>query len=437
MNETNRRRLCRVLFLLVAISPCCAVVAVAVWRNSAQSEALWQASLRQTMGVDVDWDRLSYPAPGQVRWEGLRFHDGDSGELLAQIDDCTLTERGGRLHIAPVDVTVVAEHAEAIVRALRSSFASAASSVVEFEPCEVNVIGANEQVVAQWSLTRAEVWNVESARKALIRCRPADGAEIALHVELDQEKHALRVSFDTEDREVPLATLNAFFPRLRSLGAATTFRGMVQLAQRADSWDAGVRGTVDQIDLESLVNRHTKQCLTGVGALEIESALFKNGKLVAAQGKFGATDGEIGVALLSDVSGGFYFEGVMSRLEYYERRAETEDYGQLLLSYELRDGKLELNGLVEPGQVPIVDELGDPLLRALVKPDRRRSLAIAVQLLYPTADPKFAAASESLWLASWVPVPVATQLSAWTSSQPPPADSAAKNVLREPTARDR
>ena len=29
MNETNRRRLCRVLFLLVAISPCCAVVAAA------------------------------------------------------------------------------------------------------------------------------------------------------------------------------------------------------------------------------------------------------------------------------------------------------------------------------------------------------------------------------------------------------------------------
>ncbi|MDZ4780644.1 MAG: hypothetical protein SGJ19_10360 [Planctomycetia bacterium] len=431
MNETNRRRFCRVLFLLIAISPCCAVLAAAVWRNSAQSEALWQSSLRQTLGVDVEWDRISYPAPGQVRWEGLRFHDVDSGDLVAQVDLCTLTEQGSRLRIAPVAVTVHAQRAEAIVHALKSSFASAAAAGVEIEPCEISVIGGNKQVVAQWSLTRAEAWNVESAGKALIRFQPTGGQEIALHVEQDQANRTFRLSFDTEKRELPLATLNAFFPRSRALGTASTFRGVVQVAQSEDSWDAGIRGTVDQIDLETLVNRHTKQQLTGNGALEIESAQFRNGKLVAAKGKFGATGGEIGVGFLSDVSGGFQFRCDYSKQELDERRFETIKYSQLLVQFDLHEGAIELTGLVEPGQIPLLNEDGDPILVAPAK-GTRVSLAYAVQLLFPTAGPRIAAAHESFWLASWLPLPAAGQLSPWRPKEP--AQTAPKNLLRQSTA---
>jgi hypothetical protein len=230
--------------------------------------------------------------------------------------------------------------------------------------------------------------------------------------------------FDTGKTIAPMKVAAVIWPRLRAFGAEATFAGALQLAHDASGWDGALQGEFDAIDLEQLVARRTKQHLTGTGALRVDLARIENGKLVEAKGRFGADEGTIGHGLLADLSGTF---GIPSaeRLNLADRarRGVEAAVSEIQFDFSLVDDALTLTGKSMPGHAFVRDANEEEMLsgsqKYIVAP------RVALQVFFPTSDPKIAAAEESLWLASWVSVPTVAELP--TYQPKPPAD---RNALR-------
>ncbi len=433
MSESNRRCVCRILFVFLAIAPCCAVLALAAWRSSAWDDAPFKSALRETLGVEAEWDRLSYPAPGEMRCEGLRLYDAQTTTLLAEVDQIIVVDHGDKRVFSFGAVRVQAEQVACLSEAVQALLASEAHLGATIEPFELKIVDAKQQALATATIDRANAWESDGRRNASVAFRigaNSRDAEIKLNVQRDVLNNSFRVLLDTQGHPLPLAMASAIWPELQALGKRACFQGTLDLTRNVNGWYAQVRGNVERIDLKTLVNDHTTQQLTGEGALRIDEARFANGRLVAATGKFGATDGEIGLGLLSDASAYFAFQSVLPKEQLQAERQSTVPYSKILVGFGVQNGTCELEGGCQPGYIAVLDDQADPLLRTASKVGRQPT-SVAVRMFFATDEPHLPAATESLWLASWLPMPKAGDLA------PPNTQTPNANALRSRAPRQK
>lgn len=437
MHGLTQRRVCRLLFAILALAPCCGALGLACWRNSTWDDAPFKSVLRETLGVAAEWDRLTYAAPGEMRCENLRLYDAQSAALLAEIDEVLVVDRGDNRVLSPGVVRVHVSQMSRLTELIQTLVGSETSFQGTIQPCEWELVDAQRRLLAKATILRADSWESDGRRNASVTFRTdqvSRDAEIKLNLQGDASKNTLRVLLDTHGHPLGLATASVLWPELHALGSRAYFSGTLDSMRNAQGWHAQVRGNVERIDLDTLVNGHTTQQLTGAGALRIDEARFVNGRLVAANGMFGATDGEIGLGLLSDASSWFRFESKLIKQELKEsERRETAPYSELRVAFRVNESRCELTGTCDPGHALILDEDGAPLLRAATKPHRPH-VATAIQMFYTTAAPKVAASQESWWLTGWLSLPPATELPPYGSTEQPRQAAANPNPIRKATA---
>jgi hypothetical protein len=432
MDESTCRRVCRVAFLLIVVLPCLGLFGFAGWRATAWHDDAVRDSIRDALGVDATWERITFPAPGEMRLEGLELLDPRTGEALASLESVSIVELSGQRKIGAGAVQVPQSAIPRLACALESLDCEAIGDW-QLENCELQITGRDEKPLAVATVSRAESWNAEGIRRMLVRFRPGrdqNQEELKLDLELDRAADQWRMVFDTGKTNAPMKVAAVIWPRLRAFGAEATFAGALQLAHDASGWDGALQGEFDAIDLEQLVARRTKQHLTGTGALRVDLARIENGKLVEAKGRFGADEGTIGHGLLADLSGTFRIPSA-PQLDLKDRnKRELESaVSEIRMSFELTNDRVTLTGEAMPGTVLLRDADGEPMLFG-AQQNKDVSPRGALQVFFPTADAKIAAAEESLWLASWLSVPTVAELPTYQPKTQPD-----RNALRTGTDR--
>lgn len=424
MEERSRRRICRAAFGLIVLAPCLGLAAWAGWRASMRDDEALRWALRHSLGVDAQWERLVYPGPGELRIEGLELLDPRGGATLATFDALTVREVAG-LREASFDA--MKTPCAAIPRWSRLLGALDVDALGDWRlgACEVQLVDAEGRLAAMASLSKAESWTTDGVRRMSFRLRlgrDQQGEELKLDLDYTPSSEGLRIALDTGKSKLPLRAAGVIWSPLDALGRQATFLGSLRLVRGASGWDGTLQGELDIIDLEELVTKHTKQRLRGIGTLRVETARIADGKVVAAQGSFGADDGMIGVAFLQDVSGAFQI-GCKKSLADRARRDEDVAISEIQFRFLLQNDRLTLTGASEPGKALVRDAEGTALLSG--PQPGPVSPRLAVSALFPTSGERVAAAQESLWLADWFRLPSAAELAAY---QPKPA--AERNPVR-------
>lgn len=417
MEDSIRRRVFRLAFLLIVIAPGLGLLAFAGWRASPWSEDAARRSIREALGVEAAWERLAYSAPGVISFEQLQLLDAKSGALLAMIDRLTIDDSSGQRHVMSGVVRVSRGGIPKVSRVIEL-IDSEQLGDWQLGACEVQLIDAEGEALAITTISKAESWTADGVRRMLLRFRPGrdpQAEELKLDLELDPSADSMHLAFDTGKSPRALRAAGAIWPALGSLGDGATFAGTARFERTSAGWSGELQGVIDEIDLDRLVTQNTKQRLSGVGTLGIDVARFERGLLVEAKGSFGVGEGVMGMGLLSDLAVCFKPNRSSDLTEDDLRLRATEvPFSEIRVTYRIQPGGVQFAGASMPGDAWVRDAEGEALLFG--PPKESRPPATMVKLLFPTSSQQIAAAGESLWLAQWLPLPRAAELAEY---QPP------------------
>src|SRR5262245_31949785 len=95
-HETTRRRVCRVMFLTVALAPTLGVVAWAAAKHLPGEADRIAAEMSAQWSLAVGLDDVHRPRPDVVWWDGFRIAEPETDEAILTARMIEMAERDGR-----------------------------------------------------------------------------------------------------------------------------------------------------------------------------------------------------------------------------------------------------------------------------------------------------------------------------------------------------
>ena len=121
MHEATQRRLYRILFIGLAISPMLFVVTVAAYRQSAWRIAGMEKQLTSRLGLKVQISGLTHPLPFHTDVEQVVLSDPDTLERVGSIDGLRIQQTNRGLQISAQTASVDASGQESLWRCVHES----------------------------------------------------------------------------------------------------------------------------------------------------------------------------------------------------------------------------------------------------------------------------------------------------------------------------
>jgi hypothetical protein len=263
------------------------------------------------------------------------------------------------------------------------------------------------------SLTLADVRlqllsTATSARGAIeFRVAGQTGEPARLGVERNRATHpvATRWSINTGGAPLPCSALIPCLPQLQKLGDDCTFHGYVTAECRDDAWQAAAAGRFQAMNLATLVEQHP---LSGTADVDINQAVWRDGRLVAAAGRLRAERGSIGQTAWQAAASALQVQ-LDQRLDYeadYLLR-----YRELAFGFELSERSLRIAGQCQspaPDTI-LTDDHGPLVLGSNAAPLEPVAL---VHFLVPESTSQVPAVSEVRQIMHWMPLPAGQTLDA-------------------------
>ena len=327
---TNQRRIlfCRLGFVLFCLAP---TLAVGVWvlfgrlgetsRGAAQStqvahaisaEQLVREIATQT-GLIAQIDRID-GSGHQLRLEGLRLVDPETGDLVLQAAAIDAIWQNGRWRIEAHQPAVNLGHARRLLPRLHDRLlCGPAGTMRAIEISAVSLLVQSGTFGQSFGAARIHLGE-QSSREPSQRTLAVDLAPAgsATHGPLRLSASRIRNAeqphtnwqLTTSGAAAPLAVFASTIPHLARLGANCQFAGT--LGFRCDSQvesDATTRldvhGTLTNVDFDALVTEHFPHQLSGQGTIHIERATLADGRLLAFQGSIEINGGSASPSLLA------------------------------------------------------------------------------------------------------------------------------------------
>ncbi|MEZ6118100.1 MAG: hypothetical protein R3C28_16225 [Pirellulaceae bacterium] len=121
MHEATQRRLYRILFIGLAISPMLFVLTVAAYRQSAWRIAGMEKQLNSRLGLKIQITGLTHPLPFHTDVEHVILSDPDTLERVGSIDGLRIQQTNRGLQISAQTVSVDASGQESLWRCVHES----------------------------------------------------------------------------------------------------------------------------------------------------------------------------------------------------------------------------------------------------------------------------------------------------------------------------
>jgi len=358
MHRQPAHFVCRIGFVLLCVLPTAAVAGWIVQRSlpgfvlSARQE--WEQELSRQLGLRVTCAAVEYPRHDTAELTDVMFADPETGAAVASARSLELVCSGERWKL--IGWQVVVETAQLPLlrtqldqRLLRREASSHVTNACEIWLREVTLHDTSH------SLTLVDV---AGAWKST-----ATGPECALSFRLPEADPqqprgewlvqrnrqtvppATRWQLKTGNLTLPLNIAAAAWPALARLGPGAQFSGELEIVQANTEVSGALRGTLFDVDLDSLVSEQLPHRLSGIAVCKIEDARLERNQITLVRGTCQARDGSLSPSLLASAA-----EHLQLTAPPPETLAGAHavPYRNLSVGFDLRATGLQLTGTADP-----------------------------------------------------------------------------------------
>jgi hypothetical protein len=370
--------------------------------------ACCQRELSDRLGLDVRFQHVRYPRPGQSLYEGFELLDAETGHGVLRCRALEVTQTGRTLVLTPSEVEVAADRADKLVRLLVRRLARElpGEEDVALVPTRVTLETASGGQTYDDVEFRLESQADKSTATLRFRLPDAESGEpprLTISRHRSDAGVNTEIVLDTLGTLVPLSIFRPWTQLDMVFGDDAAFRGRLKLAEVAGRRSCELKGALTDVDLERLIAERFPHHVIGHASLEIEHASIEAGKLTSAAGRLHSAEGDIGGSLLMAAAEFLNCQpgaAPLGRLPF--ATGKTYVYRDLGLDFDIGEEGLLLASTQVSGSL-LLNEGGQSLLFA--PPDERLPLVRLVRALVPDSLVQVPATKEAAGLVSWLPLP--------------------------------
>jgi hypothetical protein len=425
MHESTQRLICRIGFVLLCLVPTTAVLGWGISRKMPGHVREQEQQLSDLLGLRATVVGVSHPWPGAVLYEGLRLTDPETGELVLR---CRLLEVEGRSDSMMLTVSQPEIHAarsdrlaRILSRCLRREMTSASN--IEIHARElVWRVASTQDAESAVTLTalQGKLQHGSADAEALLKFQLAgqesnEPIEVRLTRSRQINPPTTEFSLKTGETSLPCLLLNSVVDATAWLGDESRFRGLVSAVETPQGWNGELEGIFSQVDLQTLVTERFPHKLTGPAEIQIERALFRDGRVIETTLELSAGPGVISRSLLASAVESLHL--VMP--DSHAARIPLSSYEKLDFKAVLDAQGLQITGLVDP-RAP-GGMMFDAQRVLLYEPQAQpQPVTALVRMLVPANEVQVPASRETQWLIEHLPVPQVMRAKQSDGSEPAP-----------------
>lgn len=417
MHDRTRLRICRAAFLLLCLLPTSATVAwIGVCHspvNEAVERAGWEQWLAEQSGLRVSIARISHPAQGITRLDGLSLADRETGEPIARVRQVEIggeTAAGdGAMLIAVSQPEIHSRQLQRLWEILHQRMLRGEVDLpqpLELTAAELTVLPADDEIATTLTDFRCRVEPDLAGPKATIEffdaAMPAEKA-VQLQIVRDRQTSppTTRWELDTRGAAIWCSLLSDDIESLGSLGVTATFSGSAWATLGFDGWEGEIHGRFQQVDLDRVVSDRFPHKLSGMAEVTLQRAKFRGGRIIDVAGSLRATGGSISLSLLEQAE-----KSLGLQLDPQTRLSDRtlRRYRQLACDFTIGGNGLEIAGRCDGPQAGVVLTDDRRPLLANAQPEILPAVAL-VRTLSPDSAVQVPATLETDVLLRALPIP--------------------------------
>ena len=404
LHDRTKRWICRAGFLLGGVLPMAAVIGWSSAIHTGVYKEAVRAELKASLGLEVRFDRVSYPRPGVTLLSNVDLLDPENEEVLlhARMLEIGGGERAQTVVVSQPEVNAAGldrlwplvqrwqRHGDANQAALRVS----ASELTVRWP-----LGVQTLVDCDAQIELEEANRVASATFRIAGADAETPARLGARWNTSAEGESITTfKLETGDTPLPCSLLAALVHRENWLGPNCVFQGSIRIEDCANGRQSEMTGQLEQVDLQSAVSDHFPHQLTGAATVTLEHAVLRDGRLEEATGAIHAGPGVVGRSL------------VRSAVESLKMRAsghssdESMGYEELAAAFAWDAKGLTIRGKCETSEAGAILRMsGETVL--MESSGGALPVASLVQALVPDSRVQVPATRQTDWLLRALPLP--------------------------------
>jgi hypothetical protein len=352
-HESTQRWLCRFSFILLGFLPTALIigswlVSITPWSIAMTQRAI-QEEIGRTLGVKATLSRFAQVAPNHDRLHDVALYHPETGQLLARlhkieflrqlrtwkfiisqadIDSSQLTWLSQQLHERCLcQPSLGFPRIELVIDASR--FVNESDSPERWR-LELEFQGQAERSQSWLSFRSSRGSDAERGKLEIVRWHAL-------------ESPTTQARLQTGGQTLRQELLGAIAPETKRLGEEWCFSGELDWLSDDQQWQVTINGHLDDVDWNRATS-DSKQRLVGRGELYLSNTIFKQGRLVQAQGSMRLGQGKISRAWL---------EEAQSHLSLAVRRDALRPSIEMVPFDALQFGfSLNSLGLIVQGHIP-------------------------------------------------------------------------------------
>jgi hypothetical protein len=414
LRDSTRRRICLAAFFALCVVPTVVVLAWGVARHVPGHVQAVATRLGWQLGHKVSLGRVRHLRPGAVLYEGFELSDPETGSCILRcrklkVAEETSKDRKGRPRRCVVLIAsgleVEADRWHDVWQLVRRAVTGHVGSVeadVRLAAGEARLREGESSLTLVQLQGRIDRVPGGSQADLAFRLAEVDTPEpIQIRVARNRrtEPPATGMGIYTGGGELPCPLLGLAVPEFAALGPESRFSGYVWASETPEGWDTEIAGKLTGVDLEGVVAGHPAHSIVGAAEVNVERALFRQGRLREATGSLVAGPGQVSRSLLDAAADRL---GMVRGLERGAPR-ELVPYDRLAASFRIDAHGLQLRGACPPAESGAVLTasfgvlLGEPTLQPV-------PVAALIQTLAPAGAVQVPATRSTDWLMRRLPV---------------------------------
>lgn len=406
MRLAMRRMICRWGFIMLCVVPTLVTGGAALFVHSplfwSLCKASWESHLSVQLGIGATIDHVVRARDGRLVLHGLRLSDPERARDVAVIRSVEITFTNHQWNVELNQCQLSDGSLTWLTRRLHDHVMTTAklAATVRIHAPNLVLTGAGPPVcLAEFD---CRIRDDAGGREALIAFQmPGQDTSEPIHFRLvrNRQLDPPATGWELHTGATPLPCLAAarWLPALARLGEPSSFTGSVWAELTASGWNAEVRGTFQELDLDQLVTGSFPHKLSGMATVQIDRCMLKSGRISEIAGQIEATHGVISASLLNAAS---------AALQLQQREGDDltmlTPYDKLALSFALDADGLTVQGLADSHGAVLLDSGGTLVLSRNVTPLPPLAL---VRLLVPDSRLNVPATKETALLVRMLPLP--------------------------------
>lgn len=293
LHETTQRELCRVVFVLIALSPCLFVLGYTALRFTPWYQAyqhdLWQERISANLGVKCQFSSITFPSPDHFRAKNFLCLHPETGKEILKVDqvDAAMDRSGWSVTLSKPELN--GQQVQNAMQVMHDWFLcrpQKSASLLRLSVPELAVFDGRETTTFQdieVGLKPTESFSTVYVKFSIAGQKFAEPGILIVERNHAQETPTTKWRIESRDIAIPCNALASRFPILKSLGQDASFKGKMAWIQNDMHWIANINGIFNAVDM-GILTLPIGSPIRGKGLLSINHAEIVDSKLQFVQG---------------------------------------------------------------------------------------------------------------------------------------------------------